>query len=45
MKEKGAQIVMPDRAKFADRIAPIQDEVAANLKMTDVLQLIRNHAK
>jgi TRAP-type transport system periplasmic protein len=45
MKEKGAQIVTPDRAKFADRIAPIQDEVAANLKMTDVLQLIRSHAK
>ena len=45
MKEKGAQIVMPDRAKFADRIAPIQDEVAASLKMTDVLQLIRSHAK
>lgn len=45
MKAKGAQIVIPDRAKFADRVAPIQDEVAANLKMTDVLQLIRSHAK
>ncbi|HEX2116000.1 MAG TPA: TRAP transporter substrate-binding protein [Alphaproteobacteria bacterium] len=45
MKEKGAQIVTPDRAKFAERIAPIQDEVAANLKMTDVLQLIRSHEK
>jgi tripartite ATP-independent transporter DctP family solute receptor len=45
MKEKGAQIVTPDRAKFAERIAPIQDEVATNLKMTDVLQLIRGHAK
>ena len=45
MKEKGAQIVTPDRARFAERIAPIQDEVAANLKMTDVLQLIRSHEK
>jgi tripartite ATP-independent transporter DctP family solute receptor len=45
MKEKGAQIITPDRARFAERIAPIQDEVAANLKMTDVLQLIRSHEK
>jgi tripartite ATP-independent transporter DctP family solute receptor len=45
MKARGAQVVVPDRGKFAERIAPIQDEVAQNLKMTDVLQLIRSHAK
>ena len=45
MKAKGAQIVIPERARFAARIAPIQDEVAQNLKMTDVLELIRSHAK
>ena len=45
MKAKGAQLVVPDRAKFAALIAPIQDEVAQSLKMTDVLELIRSHAK
>lgn len=45
MKAKGAQTVMPDRAAFASRVLPIQDEVAQNLKMTDVLELIRTHAK
>lgn len=45
MKEKGAEIVTPDRAKFAALILPVQDEVATQLKMTDVLELIRGHAK
>jgi tripartite ATP-independent transporter DctP family solute receptor len=45
MKAKGAQIVIPERARFEARIAPIQDEVAQNLKMTDVLELIRNLAR
>lgn len=45
MKARGAQIVEPNRATFAARIAPIQDEVAQNLKMTDMLELIRSHAK
>lgn len=45
MKARGAQVVEPDRAAFAARIAPIQDEVAANLKMTDVLAIIRGHAR
>ena len=44
MKAKGAQIVVPDRARFAARIASIQDEVAQSLRMTDVLALIRSHA-
>ena len=45
MESRGAQIVTPDRARFAARIAPIQDEVAASLGMTDVLELIRSHAR
>jgi TRAP-type transport system periplasmic protein len=45
MKAKGAQIVEPNRASFSARIAPIQDEVATSLKMTDVLELVRSHAK
>jgi len=45
MKARGAQVVIPDRAKFAARIMPIQDEVARSLNMTDVLELIRSHAR
>jgi antitoxin (DNA-binding transcriptional repressor) of toxin-antitoxin stability system len=45
MQARGARIVTPDRAKFVARIVPIQDEVARNLKMTDVLDLIRSHAR
>jgi len=45
MKAKGAVAVVPDRAKFAALITPVQDEIAASVKMTDVLELIRNHAK
>jgi len=45
MKAKGTQFVVPDRAKFATLIAPIQDEVAATQKMVDVLTLVREHGK
>ena len=45
MKAKGAQIVIPERARFEARIAPIQEEVAKSLKMTDVLALIRSRAR
>jgi TRAP-type C4-dicarboxylate transport system substrate-binding protein len=45
MKARGAQVVGADRAKFAARVAPIQDEVARSLGMTDVLELIRFHAR
>jgi len=45
MQARGAQIVSPDRAKFAARIVPIQDEVARSLNMSDVLELIRSHAR
>jgi tripartite ATP-independent transporter DctP family solute receptor len=44
MKSRGARIVVPEREKFAALIVPIQDRVAADLKMTDVLELIRGHA-
>jgi TRAP-type transport system periplasmic protein len=45
MQAKGAEIVEPDRALFAARVAPIQDEVAASLDMSDMLALIRSHAE
>lgn len=45
MKAKGTEFVVPDRAKFSALIVPIQEEVAQAQKMTDVLQLIRSHAK
>jgi TRAP-type transport system periplasmic protein len=45
MKAKGANFAVPDRARFLALIAPIQDEVATNLKMNDVLTLVRGHAK
>jgi tripartite ATP-independent transporter DctP family solute receptor len=45
MQTRGAQVVTPERAKFVARIVPIQDEVARELKMTDVLALIRGHAR
>jgi tripartite ATP-independent transporter DctP family solute receptor len=45
MKQKGTAFIVPDRAKFSALIAPIQDEVAQTQKMTDVLALVRSHAK
>jgi len=45
MKSKGAKVIEPDRAKFASLIGPIQDEVARDLKMEDVLAMIRAAAK
>jgi len=45
MKSRGATIVTPDKAAFAAMVRPIQDEVAASLGMTDMLSLIRSHAK
>ena len=38
-------LTTPDKAKFIALIAPIQDEVAQELKATDVLQIVRSHAK
>ncbi len=37
MKQKGTTFVTPDKSRFLALIAPIQDEVATNLKVTDVL--------
>ena len=45
MKAKGAQIIIPERARFEARITPIQEEVAKSLKMTDVLALIRSRER
>ena len=45
MKAKGTTFVTPDKARFLTLIAPIQDEVATSMKMTDVLTLVRGHAK
>ena len=45
MKAKGAKVNEPDRAKFAALAGPIQDEVAKDLKMKDVLAMIRAAAK
>lgn len=41
MKAKGAKVIEPDRAKFATLIRPIQDEVARDFKVEDVLAIIR----
>jgi tripartite ATP-independent transporter DctP family solute receptor len=45
MKAKGAKINEPDRAKFAALAGPIQDEVARDMKMEDVLAMVRAAAK
>jgi tripartite ATP-independent transporter DctP family solute receptor len=45
LKAKGAVLTAPDKTKFIALIAPIQDEVAKELKATDVLQMVRKHAQ
>jgi tripartite ATP-independent transporter DctP family solute receptor len=45
LKAKGVTLTTPDKTKFIALIAPIQDEVASELKSTDLLQIVRNHAK
>ncbi len=45
MKGRGAKVVEPDRAKFATLIVPIQDDVARDLKVQDVLAMIRAAAR
>jgi TRAP-type C4-dicarboxylate transport system substrate-binding protein len=45
LASRGAVLTAPDKAKFIALIAPIQDEVAKELKATDVLQLVRSHAR
>ena len=45
LKLKGAVLTVPDKSKFIALIAPIQDEVARDLKATDLLQIVRKHAQ
>lgn len=45
LKSKGAVLTSPDKAKFIALIAPIQDELAKDLKATDLLQFVRKHAQ
>lgn len=44
LKSKGAVLTAPDKARFVKLIAPIQDEVARELKATELLQMVRSHA-
>jgi TRAP-type transport system periplasmic protein len=41
LKEKGAVLTAPDKSRFVSLISPIQDEVAKELKASDLLQLVR----
>ena len=45
MKARGAKINEPDRTKFAALVGPIQDEVARDMKMEDVLAMVRAAGK
>ncbi len=44
LKAKGAVLTTPDKTKFIALIAPVQDEVAKELKAADLLQTVRKHA-
>ena len=41
----GANIVQPDKVKFQAAVASIHDDVARELKVTDLLQIIREDAR
>jgi tripartite ATP-independent transporter DctP family solute receptor len=43
LKSRGAVLTSPDKSRFIQLIAPIQDEVARELKATELLQLVRAH--
>jgi tripartite ATP-independent transporter DctP family solute receptor len=45
LKEKGAVLSKPDKTKFIALIAPIQTEVAQELKVVDLLDTVRSHGK
>ena len=45
LKSKGAVLTTPDKSKFVALIAPIQDELAKELKATDLLETVRSHGK
>lgn len=44
LKAKGAVLTAPDKTRFVALIAPIQDELASELKSTDLLQIVRRHS-
>jgi TRAP-type transport system periplasmic protein len=44
LKSKDAVLTAPDKTQFVKLIAPIQDEVARELKATELLQMVRSHA-
>ncbi|HUG22509.1 TRAP transporter substrate-binding protein [Piscinibacter sp.] len=44
LKAKGAVLTSPDKAKFVSLIAPIQNDVAKELKAQELLQIVRAHA-
>lgn len=41
----GADVVRPDKSKFQAAVASIHEEVARELKVTDILQMIRDAAR
>jgi tripartite ATP-independent transporter DctP family solute receptor len=43
LKSRGAVLTSPDKSRFIQLIAPIQDEVARELKAIELLQLVRAH--
>ena len=43
LKSRGAVLTSPDKSRFIQLIARIQDEVARELKATELLQLVRGH--
>jgi tripartite ATP-independent transporter DctP family solute receptor len=45
LKERGALLSKPDKTKFIALIAPIQTEVAQELKVADLLEIVRSHGK
>jgi len=45
LKAKGAILTKPDKAPFIALIAPIQNQVAQNIKATEILEVIRSNAK
>jgi TRAP-type C4-dicarboxylate transport system substrate-binding protein len=45
LKAKGAILTKPDKSKFVALIAPIQDQVAQDIKAADLLQMLRADGK
>jgi tripartite ATP-independent transporter DctP family solute receptor len=44
LKEKGAVVTQPDKTKFIALIAPIQNDIAADIKATELLEIVRSRA-